>query len=59
MRPTRNGAAAIRLATEDATKIAAQSFEASTTFAQGKAKFKILQAGDVREFEVIVSPTGD
>ncbi|GIB76837.1 flagellar hook-associated protein FlgK [Vibrio cholerae] len=59
VRPTRNGAAAIRLATEDATKIAAQSFEASTTFAQGKAKFKILQAGDVREFEVIVSPTGD
>ncbi len=58
-RPTRNGAAAIRLATEDATKIAAQSFEASTTFAQGKAKFKILQAGDVREFEVIGSPTGD
>ncbi|EGR4361418.1 flagellar hook-associated protein FlgK [Vibrio cholerae] len=59
VRPTRNGAATIRLATEDATKIAAQSFEASTTFAQGKAKFKILQAGDVREFEVIVSPTGD
>ncbi|MBO1365349.1 flagellar hook-associated protein FlgK [Vibrio cholerae] len=59
VRPTRNGAAAIRLATEDATKIAAQSFQASTTFAQGKAKFKILQAGDVREFEVIVSPTGD
>ncbi|RBM70447.1 flagellar hook-associated protein FlgK [Vibrio tarriae] len=59
VRPTRNGAADIRLATEDATKIAAQSFEASTTFAQGKAKFKILQAGDVREFEVIVSPTGD
>ncbi|HDG1715581.1 flagellar hook-associated protein FlgK [Vibrio cholerae] len=59
VRPTRNGAAAIRLATEDATKIAAQSFEASSTFAQGKAKFKILQAGDVREFEVIVSPTGD
>ncbi|EJL6342436.1 flagellar hook-associated protein FlgK [Vibrio cholerae] len=59
VRPIRNGAAAIRLATEDATKIAAQSFEASTTFAQGKAKFKILQAGDVREFEVIVSPTGD
>lgn len=59
VRPTRNGAAAIRLATEDATKIAAQSFEASTTFAQGKAKFKILQAGDVREFEVVVSPTGD
>ncbi|GHX78207.1 flagellar hook-associated protein FlgM [Vibrio cholerae] len=59
VRPTRNGAAAIRLATEDATKIAAQSFEASTTFAQGNAKFKILQAGDVRQFEVIVSPTGD
>ncbi|EKF9563555.1 flagellar hook-associated protein FlgK [Vibrio cholerae] len=59
VRPTRNGAAAIRLATDDATKIAAQSFEASTTFAQGKAKFKILQAGAVREFEVHVSPTGD
>ncbi|EEW07297.1 flagellar hook-associated protein FlgK [Vibrio mimicus] len=59
VRPTRSGAAAIRLATEDATKIAAQSFEASTTFAQGKAQFKILQAGDVREFEVHVSPTGD
>ncbi|EPC6135265.1 flagellar hook-associated protein FlgK [Vibrio cholerae] len=59
LRPTRNGAADMRLATDDATKIAAQSFEASTTFAQGNAKFKILQAGDVREFEVIVSPTGD
>ncbi|ENM5832158.1 flagellar hook-associated protein FlgK [Vibrio metoecus] len=59
VRPTRNGAAAIRLATDDATKIAAQSFEASTTFAQGKAKFNILQAGAVREFEVHVSPTGD
>lgn len=59
VRPTRSGAAAIRLATEDATKIAAQSFEASTTFAQGKAQFKILQAGLVREFEVHVSPTGD
>lgn len=59
VRPTRDGAAAIRLATEDATKIAAQSFAASTTFAHGKAQFNILQSGEMREFEVIVSPTGD
>ncbi|MGL4379941.1 MAG: flagellar hook-associated protein FlgK [Vibrio sp.] len=59
VRPTRDGAATIRLATEDATKIAAQSFAASTTFAHGKAKFNILQSGEMREFEVIVSPTGD
>ena len=46
------------LATTDATKIAAQSYEASTTFAQGTAKFEIEAAGDLREFEVIVSPDG-
>jgi len=33
--------------------------EASTTLAQGKAKFKILEAGAVREFEVVISPLGD
>ncbi|OLQ85118.1 flagellar hook-associated protein FlgK [Vibrio ponticus] len=58
IRPTRNGAGEIKLALEDATKIAAQSYEASTTFAQGTAKFEIEAAGDLREFEVIVSPDG-
>ncbi|OIQ25530.1 flagellar hook-associated protein FlgK [uncultured Vibrio sp.] len=59
IRPTRNGAADIQMATNDPTAIAAQSFKASTSFAQGSAKFKILQVGNVKEFEVIVAPTGD
>ncbi|MDE1314959.1 flagellar hook-associated protein FlgK [Vibrio aestuarianus] len=59
LRPTRNGAAIMKMATNDPTAIAAQNFEASTTFAQGTAKFNILAAGDVREFEVVVSPQGD
>ena len=59
LRPTRNGAAIMKMATNDPTAIAAQSFEASTTFAQGTAKFNILAAGDLREFEVVVSPQGD
>ena len=52
LRPTRSGAAIIKMETNDAKAIAAQSYEASTTFAQGDAKFKILAAGDVKEFEV-------
>ncbi|MCL9783898.1 flagellar hook-associated protein FlgK [Vibrio sp. S4M6] len=59
IRPTRRAAEQIRLETNDPTAIAAQSYEASTTFAQGTAKFKILQAGQLREFEVLVSPLGD
>ncbi|SEG74044.1 flagellar hook-associated protein FlgK [Vibrio hangzhouensis] len=58
IRPTRHGAAAIQMATTDPRSIATQSFEASTTFAQGKAGFTILAAGQLREFEVHVSPTG-
>ncbi|GAB2655336.1 flagellar hook-associated protein FlgK [Vibrio panuliri] len=58
IRPTRSGAGQIQLATTDATKIAAQSYEASTTFAQGTASFDIQQAGDLKEFEVIISPDG-
>ena len=58
LRPTRSGAAQMKMATDDPTKIAAQSFEASTTFAQGSAKFKMMAAGDVREFEVVISPKG-
>jgi flagellar hook-associated protein 1 FlgK len=58
LRPTRSSAAQMQMATNDPSKIAAQSYEASTTFAQGKAKFSIESAGDLREFEVIVSPDG-
>ncbi|WP_373433043.1 flagellar hook-associated protein FlgK [Vibrio anguillarum] len=59
LRPTRNGAAIMKMATNDPTAIAAQSYEASTTFAQGQARFNILSAGGLREFEVVISPTGD
>lgn len=58
IRPTRSGAAQMQMATNDPSAIAAQSYEASTTFAQGSAKFTIEQAGDLREFEVIISPDG-
>jgi flagellar hook-associated protein 1 FlgK len=58
LRPTRSGAAQMQMETNDPSDIAAQSYEASTTFAQGKAKFSIAQAGDLREFEVIISPDG-
>ncbi len=59
LRPTRHAAAQIKMETNDPKAIAAQSYEASTTFAQGTAEFNILAAGDLREFEVIVSPKGD
>ncbi|MEF1187218.1 FlgK family flagellar hook-associated protein, partial [Vibrio sinaloensis] len=58
IRPTRNSAAQIKMETNDPSHIAAQSYEASTTFAQGSAKFRIDEVGDLREFEVIVSPDG-
>ncbi|ELA8362807.1 TPA: flagellar hook-associated protein FlgK [Vibrio alginolyticus] len=59
LRPTRSGAAIIKMETNDAKAIAAQSYEASTTFAQGNAKFKIREAGDVKEFEVTVQPADE
>lgn len=59
LRPTRNFAAQMQIESNDPKDIAAQSYEASTTFAQGDAEFKILQAGELREFEVIVSPRGE
>ncbi|UUM31271.1 flagellar hook-associated protein FlgK [Vibrio japonicus] len=58
LRPTRNGAAQIKMETNDPNHIAAQSYEASTTFAQGDAKFSIENVGALREFEVIISPDG-
>ncbi|MGR5236526.1 flagellar hook-associated protein FlgK [Vibrio alfacsensis] len=59
LRPTRSSAAQMKVETTDPKAIAAQSYEASTTFAQGNATFEIIEAGDLREFEVVVSPTGD
>ncbi|RQW64001.1 flagellar hook-associated protein FlgK [Vibrio viridaestus] len=59
IRPTRNAARQIHTMINDPTKIAAQSYEASTTFALGTAEFNILAAGDLKEFEVDVSATGD
>ncbi len=59
IRPTRDAAAQMQVTTTDPAKIAAQSYEASTTFAQGTAEFKILQAGTVKEFEVVISPQGN
>ncbi len=59
IRPTREGASQFKVMTDDPQTIAAQSYEASTSFAQGTAKFNIQQAGDLREFEVLVSPKGD
>lgn len=58
LRPTRNGAAQIKMETNDPNQIAAQSYEASTTFAQGDAKFSIENVGALREFEVVISPDG-
>ncbi|WP_261882730.1 flagellar hook-associated protein FlgK [Vibrio pelagius] len=59
LRPTRSFAAQMQIESNDPKDIAAQSYEASTTFAQGDAEFKILAAGQLREFEVIVSPRGE
>lgn len=59
IRPTRDGAAQIQMATNDPTKIAAQSYQASTSFAQGRAQFSIEQVGDVKEFEAYLVPSSD
>ena len=59
LRPTRSFAAQMQIESNDPKDIAAQSYEASTPFAQGDAEFKILAAGQLREFEVIVSPRGE
>ncbi|WP_217515666.1 flagellar hook-associated protein FlgK [Vibrio metschnikovii] len=56
VRPTRDGAAQIQMATNDPTKIAAQSYQASTSFAQGRAQFQIDQVGDIKEFEAYLIP---
>ncbi|CAM3754265.1 Flagellar hook-associated protein 1 [Vibrio aerogenes CECT 7868] len=58
IRPTRRGAADIQTEMNDPREIAAQSYEASTTFAQGTATFEIMRAGEIKEFEVNISATG-
>ncbi|MFA0415357.1 flagellar hook-associated protein FlgK [Vibrio renipiscarius] len=58
IRPTRSGAGEIKMAITDVSQIAAQSYEASTTHAQGNAKFEIETIGALKEFDVIVSPDG-
>jgi len=59
LRPVRFGAEQIKLMMNDPTKIAAQSYQSSVTFAQGDADFRVLTAGSLKEFQVVVSPKGD
>ncbi len=66
IRPTRAAAAQIKTQFNDAAKIAAQSYEASTTFALGDAEFSIIHIDtdkpleeQLREFEVDISEVGD
>ncbi|WP_342608198.1 flagellar hook-associated protein FlgK [Vibrio tritonius] len=59
IRPTRAGGADIKVKTNDPAKLAAQSYEASTTFAQGSAKFSINAAGTLREFQVVINDLGN
>jgi flagellar hook-associated protein 1 FlgK len=59
IRPVRNGAEQLQLMINDPEKIAAQSYESSATFERGEAKFTVVDAGDLKEFQVLVSPKGD
>lgn len=59
LRPVRLGAEQMKVAMNDAGKLAAQSYQSSATFAQGDADFRVLVAGELKEFQVVVSPKGD
>ncbi len=59
IRPVRYGAEQMKVAMDDPAKIAAQSYQSSVTFAQGEAELHIRETGDLKEFQVVVSPTGD
>ncbi|MCG7498485.1 flagellar hook-associated protein FlgK [Vibrio sp. Of7-15] len=59
LRPSRSAAAAMQLAMNDPEKIAAQSYMSSETFAQGTADFRVLEAGNLKEFQVVVSPAAN
>lgn len=59
LRPTRQAAEQIQMMTDDPERIAAQSYEASSSFAKGTANFNIVKAGQLQEFGVVISPDGD
>ncbi|MDB1123286.1 flagellar hook-associated protein FlgK [Vibrio algarum] len=59
LRPVRFGAEQMKVVMNDPAKIAAQSYESSMTFEQGDADFHVLVAGELKEFQVVVSPQGD
>ncbi len=59
IRPVRYGAEQLKLLIDDPEKIAAQSYESSKTFERGDANFRVTEAGDLKEFQVLVSPKGD
>jgi len=59
LRPVRFGAEQMKVAMDDPAKLAAQSYQSSVTFAQGDADFHVLVAGDLKEFQVVLSPKGD
>jgi flagellar hook-associated protein 1 FlgK len=59
IRPVRDGAARLDVLINDPAQISAQSYESSVTFERGEAKFRVTSAGDLKEFQVLVSPKGD
>ncbi len=58
IRPTRFGAKDILVSMQDAASIAAQSYDTSHSFVVGKGEVSIDNVGALKEFEVVVSPTG-
>jgi flagellar hook-associated protein 1 FlgK len=58
IRPTRTGAQDIQVAMRDAASIAAQSYDTSHSFTTGKGEVEINSVGTLKEFQVVVSPTG-
>ncbi|MGF1762805.1 flagellar hook-associated protein FlgK [Aliivibrio kagoshimensis] len=59
LRPARDGAANIQLVMNEPEKIAAQSYRSSESFSTGSASLKMLQAGPLKEFQVVVSPAAN
>ncbi|USD64600.1 flagellar hook-associated protein FlgK [Vibrio sp. SCSIO 43136] len=59
IRPTENSAAEIKVVMTDPTTIAAQSYQSSYTNVTGSAEFNVLKAGNLKEFQVVISPAGD
>ncbi|MDG3088791.1 flagellar hook-associated protein FlgK [Vibrio hannami] len=59
IRPVRLGAEQIEVTMTNAANLTAQSYESSVTSAKGDADFRVLTAGELKEFQVLVSPQGD